>query len=56
MTDTDAIREKERKRIAAHMKSAAKAMICDPASDAIDGYAAAVVLDLADRIEKFQDA
>ena len=52
MTEAE-IRADERRRIAAHMRTVACASIRDVENDAIDGYAAAVVLDLADTIEKF---
>ena len=45
------IRKQERARIARCMKCAANDMLRDTESDAIDGYVAAVMLDLACRIK-----
>lgn len=46
------VRKQERERIARHMKSAANELLRCKESDAIDGYVAAVILDLADTIER----
>jgi hypothetical protein len=54
MTEEE-IRTDERKRIAAHMKTIANATLRDPTSDAIDGYSCAVLLDMAEVIEKFPE-
>lgn len=54
MTEEE-IRADERKRIAAHMKTVANATLRDPTSDAIDGYSCAVLLDMAEVIEKFPE-
>lgn len=46
------IRADERLRIAKHLKATAINVIKDPNSDGIDGYTGAVILELADEIER----
>lgn len=46
------IRALERRRIADHMTTLAENVLRDPDSDAIDGYTAAVLLDLANAIRE----
>ena len=54
MYQEDDVRADERRRIARHMNTIAMDLLRDPTSDAIDGYTAAVILDLADTIAKFE--
>lgn len=47
----DLVRKGERERIAKHIRTVASEMLRDPVADAIDGYTAAVMLNLSDVIE-----